>query len=138
MKMERSSAAWHSLHSERPQHPPFLVVHNSSDHKMSDEPFEALPPSKLGEYKVIGEIAEGTFGKVKSTPKPLSASRLPQTYYLFAIASGHPCNYEPTSSDEVSLQGGDNCVENKNKSSARGRIHAYASSPSHYQVVRAI
>ena len=25
-----------------------------------------LPPSKLGEYTVIRDIAEGTFGKVKS------------------------------------------------------------------------
>ena len=28
-------------------------------------PVESYPPSKLGEYKVVGEIAEGTFGKVK-------------------------------------------------------------------------
>ena len=27
-------------------------------------PVESYPPSKLGEYKVVGEIAEGTFGKV--------------------------------------------------------------------------
>lgn len=26
----------------------------------------SFPPSKLGEYTVIQEIAEGTFGKVKS------------------------------------------------------------------------
>lgn len=34
---------------------------------MSDkEPVEVFSPSKLGEYKVVDEIAEGTFGKVKS------------------------------------------------------------------------
>lgn len=33
----------------------------------SDIPAEKFPPSKLGEYKVVDEIAEGTFGKVKST-----------------------------------------------------------------------
>lgn len=26
-----------------------------------------MPPSKLGEYTIVQEIAEGTFGKVKST-----------------------------------------------------------------------
>ncbi|KAL5533586.1 hypothetical protein ACEPAG_46 [Sanghuangporus baumii] len=31
----------------------------------SDHPVESFPPSKLGEYKVVDEIAEGTFGKVK-------------------------------------------------------------------------
>ncbi len=33
--------------------------------KMADIP-EAYPPSKIGEYTVVAEIAEGTFGKVKS------------------------------------------------------------------------
>jgi carbon catabolite-derepressing protein kinase len=32
---------------------------------MSDQP-TTFPPSKLGEYTVIQDIAEGTFGKVKS------------------------------------------------------------------------
>jgi hypothetical protein len=30
------------------------------------EPIPVMPPSKLGEYTVVQEIAEGTFGKVKS------------------------------------------------------------------------
>lgn len=30
------------------------------------EILESFPASKLGEYTVIDEIAEGTFGKVKS------------------------------------------------------------------------
>ena len=30
------------------------------------EPISVMPPSKLGEYTVVQEIAEGTFGKVKS------------------------------------------------------------------------
>ena len=34
---------------------------------MGDEIPHVFPPSKLGEYTVISEIAEGTFGKVKST-----------------------------------------------------------------------
>ena len=32
----------------------------------NNAPIESFPPSKLGEYKVVDEIAEGTFGKVKS------------------------------------------------------------------------
>jgi hypothetical protein len=34
--------------------------------KMSDKTFVIHPVSKLGEYTVIKDIAEGTFGKVKS------------------------------------------------------------------------
>jgi hypothetical protein len=30
------------------------------------EPIPIMPASKLGEYTIIQEIAEGTFGKVKS------------------------------------------------------------------------
>ena len=30
------------------------------------EPIPVMSPSKLGEYTVVQEIAEGTFGKVKS------------------------------------------------------------------------
>ncbi len=33
---------------------------------MEEEIPHTYPPSRLGEYKVIQEIAEGTFGKVKS------------------------------------------------------------------------
>lgn len=33
---------------------------------MYDEIENTYPPSRLGEYTVIREIAEGTFGKVKS------------------------------------------------------------------------
>lgn len=34
--------------------------------KKSDDEWKALPASKLGEYVVIRDIAEGTFGKVRS------------------------------------------------------------------------
>ena len=37
-----------------------------SDIPDSDHDIESFPPSRLGEYKVVEEIAEGTFGKVKS------------------------------------------------------------------------
>lgn len=35
-------------------------------YKMSEDPQQKYPAYKLGEYTVVGEIAEGTFGKVKS------------------------------------------------------------------------
>lgn len=35
---------------------------------MADDPPHKYPAYKLGEYTVVGEIAEGTFGKVKSKP----------------------------------------------------------------------
>ena len=34
---------------------------------MTEDPPQKYPAYKLGEYTVVGEIAEGTFGKVKST-----------------------------------------------------------------------
>lgn len=40
---------------------------------MVDNPM-LFPASKLGEYTVIGDIAEGTFGKVKSTSSSLRRS----------------------------------------------------------------
>ena len=49
----------------------------------TSQPFESFPPSKLGEYKVIHEIAEGTFGKVKSASIHLPCYNLP--FLLFVI-----------------------------------------------------
>jgi hypothetical protein len=43
------------------------TTESSSTMSSSSRPAERFPPSKLGEYKVVDEIAEGTFGKVKST-----------------------------------------------------------------------
>ena len=44
-----------------------IVAVDSTINMASNIPFESYSPSKLGEYKVVNEIAEGTFGKVKST-----------------------------------------------------------------------
>ena len=43
--------------------------------KMLDDLPTALPASKLGEYTVIGDIAEGTFGVVKSTCRATRGNR---------------------------------------------------------------
>lgn len=37
---------------------------------MAEEPPQKFSSNRLGEYTVVGEIAEGTFGKVKSKPSP--------------------------------------------------------------------
>ena len=37
---------------------------------MTDDPPQKYPAYRLGEYTVIDEIAEGTFGKVKSESIP--------------------------------------------------------------------
>ena len=51
---------------------------------MADLP-EMFPPSKLGEYTVIKDIAEGTFGKVKST----SCTLLPQAPLTLCLVATH-------------------------------------------------
>jgi len=60
---------------------------------MSDDDFlHSLPASKLGEYTVIQEIAEGTFGKVKSLSFPLDHhTRAADTLYPVAThtLTGH-------------------------------------------------
>jgi hypothetical protein len=59
-----------------------------------------LSSSKLGEYLVIKDIAEGTFGKVKSkhSHRRHSKARINTVY------SGYPCPHRPAGGDEVSLQ----------------------------------
>ncbi|OBZ78978.1 Carbon catabolite-derepressing protein kinase [Grifola frondosa] len=43
---------------------------------MAEEPHMTYPPSKLGEYTVTGEIAEGTFGKVKMAVHTVTGQRV--------------------------------------------------------------
>ena len=49
----------------------------------SDKKVDTFAPSKLGEYKVINEIAEGTFGKVKSTSGSFFLLRLQLSFILY-------------------------------------------------------
>ncbi len=46
-----------------------------------------MPASKLGEYTVVQEIAEGTFGKVKSV---YLINRLARTHNPFASGRTYP------------------------------------------------
>lgn len=101
---------------------------------MADDTIEALPPSKIGEYKVISEIAEGTFGKVKSTWTWLVCA--PYLTISPRIFSGNPRHNTAEGRHEVSVEGGDHSISNKDKSSARSGVHASATTPSHHQTVR--
>jgi len=51
---------------------------------MSDKP-SVFPASKLGEYTVVKDIAEGTFGKVKSEPS--SVSRPADLAHMLIVAT---------------------------------------------------
>jgi hypothetical protein len=53
------------------------------------EPITVMPASKLGEYTVVQEIAEGTFGKVKSMYHILSRSLGPN-HDPFASGRSYP------------------------------------------------
>jgi hypothetical protein len=51
----------------------------------AQEPIPVMSPSKLGEYTVIQEIAEGTFGKVKSMYYHISSLCLELTVMAWPI-----------------------------------------------------
>ncbi|KAG6809896.1 hypothetical protein H0H92_014215 [Tricholoma furcatifolium] len=51
---------------------------------MSDE-ITAYPPSKLGEYTVIQDIAEGTFGKVKMATHTITGHKVAMKYISKAV-----------------------------------------------------
>jgi len=54
------------------------------------EPISVMPPSKLGEYTVVQEIAEGTFGKVKSMYLLSCPIALAFNRSLFTSGRAHP------------------------------------------------
>lgn len=63
------------------------------------EPTTVMPASKLGEYTVVQEIAEGTFGKVKSM---YSVNRSARSYDPFP--SGRPYPHGSQGRNEVHLK----------------------------------
>jgi hypothetical protein len=65
------------------------------------EPITVMPASKLGEYTVVQEIAEGTFGKVKSTYYRY-LDRLDHSHDPFA--SGRPYPHGSEGCNEVHLK----------------------------------
>lgn len=83
---------------------PVLIALNVA---MPEKCLETFPPAKLGEYKVISEIAEGTFGKVKS-----QCIRPCTTVFVLTrpiVDSGRPYNNRSESCDEVPVEGHDQC-----------------------------
>jgi len=59
------------------------------------------PTEKLGEYTVIADIAEGTFGKVKSTHALLTVD----PFFLRLEISGDAHDYRSQSRHEIYLKG---------------------------------
>lgn len=78
---------------------------------------ETFPPSKLGEYKVVKDIAEGTFGKVKSVYR---FQHLPLATTNVLSTSGRTHHHRPAGSDEVPFEGDDLCDKDEDKSAERG------------------
>lgn len=66
------------------------------------EPFHVMPPSKLGEYTVVQEIAEGTFGKVKSMYNRQILNRSAPNHNHFA--SGRTYTHGSQGRNEVHLK----------------------------------
>ena len=66
------------------------------------EQVTVMPASKLGEYTVVKEIAEGTFGKVKSMYLISSVNLLARTHDPFA--SGRPYPHGSQGRNEVHLK----------------------------------
>src|SRR5262245_14073494 len=94
------------------------------------------PASRLGEYHVHTDIAEGTFGKVKSEYNSLTFER--QKNFDETFVSGYPYNHWSQSRYEVHFQSRHSYDENKDTGPARGGIHADSTSSSYHQAVRSL
>ena len=77
---------------------------------------DTYPPSKLGEYTVIQEIAEGTFGKVKSE----SALSWASSPHVERYASGDTYRDGTQGCHEIHIQASNPCDKNEDESAARG------------------
>jgi hypothetical protein len=75
-----------------------VVVVSNNELTMAESP-PKYPTQKLGEYTVIADIAEGTFGKVKSTHALLIADLL-----LLRVVSGDAHDYGAQSCHEIHLK----------------------------------
>jgi hypothetical protein len=79
------------------------------------EPELKFSPEKLGEYTILKDIAEGTFGKVKSASILTYCSRI----FLSSLHSGGSYDNWASSRDEVHIEGGDTTREDKDTSPPR-------------------
>lgn len=100
---------------------------------MAEEPPQKFSPHRLGEYTVKGEIAEGTFGKVKSK----HTSTFPETPRdLHSAHSGRTHRNRAEGRDEVHLKARDREAQDEDEGTKGGRVHARAEAPPHHQTVR--
>ena len=96
--------------------------------------------SKLGGYKAIYGIAEGTFGKVKSEftlllsqvdgGDGLTNHSLKNVLYFY-LNNGLPHDHRA-----VSVEGCDHRFAHEDAGPARGRLHAHLEASAYYQTVR--
>jgi hypothetical protein len=95
---------------------------------------KVYPSAKLGEYHIIRDIAEGTFGKVRS------ASGLQNVHHgncmtNCVIVSGSAYCDGTQSRYEVYLEAGHSCDEDQDASATRGGVHEGSQTSAHYQAV---
>lgn len=99
-----------------------------------------FPASKLGEYTVIGDIAEGTFGKVKSASShpidSISCLCSVCVSLMLIVRSGSAHHHRPKGRHEIHLQGCHTHDQDQDSCPTGGRIHADPATPAHHQVVR--
>jgi len=92
--------------------------------------------SKLGEYTVTGDIAEGTFGKVKSAPfAPSPILSLLCVCALISTLSGSAHHHRSEGRHEVYLKGSNPYDQDQDARAAGSRIHADAAASAHHQAV---
>lgn len=105
-------------------------IHRRLSFAMSE--LTVYPASKLGEYTVIQDIAEGTFGKVKSTScKICLISALDQ----LMLYSGHTHYNRSESCHEVYLKGSHPYDQDQDSCPEGGRVHANATTPTYHKTV---
>jgi hypothetical protein len=102
----------------------------SSIGTMTDK-YRFFPASKLGEYTVSKEIAEGTFAKVKSElTKPFSSH-----FRRLNPFSGRSHHHWTNSCYEIHFESGYTPYQDKDPRQTRSRIYAYFETSPHHQTV---
>ena len=103
-----------------------------------EDPAVIKPPeapwSKLGEYKVIRDIAEGTFGMVKG--KSLENVSHWVRALILPVSRGNPYCHRSSCSYEISPKGQHSAWKREIKSAQGSRVHARPQTPAYRQNVR--
>ena len=106
----------------------------SRRHCVMGEDSSVYPAAKLGEYTVTGDIAEGTFGKVKSAPSRSSRPVL-CACVLISTLSGSAHHHRSEGRHEVYLKGSHPYDQDQDTRAAGSRLHADPAASAHHQAV---